>query len=237
MSRSRTGAIVLVYSRPSDFTREEDWSQWYDDPHVPATAAAGGAWVVTRWEVIDRPPGGTSPVGFSHVAIYELETLDGVPAVLARLDGPRTNGGAIHPVHTVVDVDVLTPIGRWSRKDEPSSSLTGHVLAYVGPNDPARLDEWNSWYDAVHVVDMMESGAFANTSRWVRVEPRRWGPNHLTLYDVHLPDVAEAVTLSGRAMAPAKAAGRILDCHMGGLRAALRPAGRYGSSGYRPVQA
>jgi len=48
------------------------------------------------------------------------------------------------------------------------------------------------------------------------------GGSHLTIYDVALDDVNEAVALSGAAMAPAREAGRLRPYHAGGLRAALR---------------
>jgi len=67
-----------------------------------------------------------------------------------------------------------------------------------------------------------------------RLTPARFGPNYLTVYDVEGLDVGEAVARSGAAMGAAHQAGRLLACHSGGVRAALRPAGRYGSEGFRP---
>ena len=39
--------IVVVFSRPSDFAREQEWSAWYAGSHLPATADASssGIWV------------------------------------------------------------------------------------------------------------------------------------------------------------------------------------------------
>ena len=71
---------------------------------------------------------------------------------------------------------------------------------------------------------MVDSGAFANASRWVRTQRARFGPNYLTVYDVTLADINEAVHLSGAAMAPAREKGRLLDVHAEGLRASLVPA-------------
>ncbi len=232
---SRTDAIAVVFTRPSDLHREADWDTWYDDVHVPDTAAGSGAWVVTRWEVADRPAGGSPAVGFTHVAIYEFEEgADGGERLLDLFEQRRA-AGAMHPAHTISAADVLVPTGAWPGRLEPRARCTGQVMAYVGPNDPSLVDEWTPWLDEVHVADMMGSGAFTDTSRWARTRPARFGPNFLTIYDVEDLDVGEAVALSGRAMAPAHADGRILPCHAGGIRAALRPAGRHGAAGYRPV--
>lgn len=232
---AHTQVIVLVFTRPSDFGHEPEWNAWYDDVHLPATVRGSGATVATRWEVTDRPPGFSTPVGFTHVAIYEFDDADiGPNALLELVDGPRSDDGSIHHLHTIIDVDVLALAGgRWTQKVAPRAELTGQVIAYITPNDPARLDEWNDWLDEVHVPDMMASGAFANTTRWLRTTPRKFGPNYLTIYDVVGKTVAEGVALSGAAMGPAHANGRMRDFHAGGLRAALQPAGSHGSKGFR----
>lgn len=232
-----TDGIALVFSRPSDFSREASWDAWYDDVHLPETAAGSGAWVANRWECADRPPHGSPPVGFSHLAIYQFaDVATGGPALLDLIEGLRDDG-RLHPVHTVIGVDVLAATGRWSRWPEPTDARTGQILAYVGPNDPAHEHEWNEWYDAVHAVDMLDSGAFAAVSRWVRLDRARFGPDHLTIYDVELDDLGEAVSRSAAAMGPAHAAGRLHPRHAGGMRATLRAHGGHGPAGFRVTAA
>ena len=230
----RTDGIAVVFSRPSDLHGEADWDTWYDDEHLPDTAEAWGAWVVTRWEVADRPVGASPPVGFTHVAIYEFDDVrSGGPALLDHLDRARA-AGRLHPLHTISAVDVFGAATGWPGRLDPRSTVSGQVIAFVGPNDRSLDAGWNEWLAAVHIPDMLGSGAFTDASRWVRLEPARFGPNYLTIYDVEGVDVLEAVARSGSAMAPAHEAGRIMTCHSGGIRAALRPAGRHGPTGYRP---
>jgi hypothetical protein len=225
-AEARAG-IVIVFSRPSDFTQEQDWSAWYDGTHLPATADASGAGTATRWENIDRLQMAASPVGFTHVAIYEFDDVGaGAPVLLDLLDPSSSTAAPRHPAHMIIGVEVMRAAGsRWNRRLDLGPRITGQVIAFVGPSDPAREDEWNAWLDAVHIPDMVNSGAFVNATRWVRAERARFGPNYLTIYDVSLDDVGEAVVLSGAAMGPAREQGRLLECHAGGLRAALRRAG------------
>ena len=231
--RTRTEGIVVELTRPSDLHGEAEWDAWCDEAHVPAAATAAGAWAATRWEVADRPAGASPPVGFTHVTIYELEDVPrGGPALVEHLGRSRREG-FLHELHTIIGVDVLEAASGWPGRLEPRSTVTGQVFAYVGPNDPALDEPWNEWLAAVHIPDMLGSGGFTDASRWRRVEPARFGPNYMTIYDVEGIDVMEAVARSGRAMAPAHDAGRIMRCHSGGVRAALRPAGRYGSAGWR----
>ena len=219
---SQANGLVLVFSRPSDFVQEAEWSAWYTGTHLPAARAASGAAVATWWEHVERPHGASPPVGFTHMAVYELDDLSaGAPGLLDLLGTP----GARHPADMIVGVEVLEPAGaRWHRR-EHGDEVTGQVIAFVGPNDPAYEAEWNAWLDEMHVPDMVGSGAFVNATRWVRAQRARFGPNYLTIYDVALPDIDEAVALSGAAMAPARERGRLRPYHAGGLRAALRRAG------------
>jgi hypothetical protein len=230
----RTRAIALELTRPSDLHHEADWDAWVDAEHVPACAAASGAWAVTRWEVADRPPGASPPVGFTHVTIHELEDPDGGAALVTYLAGAR-DAGRLHPIHTITAVDVLAAATGWPGRLEPRAGVTGQVMAYVGPND-RRLDaEWNDWLSTMHIPDMLGSGGFTDASRWARVDPAPFGPNYLTIYDVEGIDVMEAVALSGAVMPSVHEQGRLMRCHSGGVRAALRPAGRWGPEGYRPA--
>lgn len=216
--------IVLVFSRPSDFAQEQAWSAWYDGTHLPATADACGATAASRWENLERPNMAVSPVGFTHVAIYEFDDIaTGAPTLLDLFDPSSATAASRHPAHTIIGVEVMeSAASPWNQRLELSSDITGQVMAFVGPNDPEREDEWNTWLDSIHIPDMVNSGAFANATRWVRAERARFGLNYLTIYDVTLADINEAVALSGAAMAPAREQGRLLECHAGGLRAALR---------------
>jgi hypothetical protein len=224
---SAGGGIVVVFSRPSDFAQEEAWRAWCSGSHLPTTRDAAGAKAVTWWENIERLQMAVPPVGFTHVANYEFDDVaSGSSDLLDLLDPSSATAAPRHPVHTVIGLEVMRPAGsRWNERLEVSPDLTGQVMAFVGPNTPAREDEWNNWLDAVHVPDMVNSGAFVNATRWVRTEPARFGLNYLTIYDVALADVDEAVARSGAAMGPAREQGRLLNCHAGGLRAALRRAG------------
>ena len=59
------------------------------------------------------------------------------------------------------------------------------------------------------------------------------GPNHLTLYDVGLDSIDEAVARSAAVMPDLIAAGRKHRAHTGAMTLTLVPSGRYGGAGYR----
>lgn len=193
---------------------------------LPALCAPGGARVATRFELTERPRPGGPGLGFTHVTIVEFDGRDVVAQAaraLARDDALRA-AHRMHEAHVAVAAEVFVAHGPHSVKPEPSAALRGHILAHVLCNDPAREAEWDRWYDAQHVPDMLACGAFGAMTRWRRVPRRRVGSNHVTLYDVRCDTVEEAVERSGAVMPGIVAAGRKHPCHTGALTLTLRPA-------------
>ena len=130
--------------------------------------------------------------------------------------------GRIHDAHAVIAAEQWTAHGTAAAPARPAPGLTGLILAQVMPNDPALLAEWDQWYDATHLPDMMASGAFAAGSRWRRASPVEVGPNHLTLYDIDVSPVEAAVQRSAAAMPALIAGGRKHRAHLGALTVVLQ---------------
>jgi hypothetical protein len=229
------GSLLLAFTRCNAPERLQEWSDWYDESHLPALVKAG-ANVVTRFELSQQPVPGMPSIGFSHVSIYEFfgtQSEERLDATL-ELDAALQAGREIHPHHCVINVDVLRAHGAGGSKSAPSRDLEGHILAYVMSNQSYRDTEWDEWYDTVHLPDMMASGAFRAGSRWRRRSTSPYGPNDLTLYDIAGHDIDEAVRRSAAVMPGLTARGRKLDCHVGGMSFTVRPSGSYGGAGLRP---
>jgi hypothetical protein len=230
-----TTGLLVTYSKCLRAADEPGWDEWEDEVHVAALCRDGGPWMATRFELTSRPEPGMPGIGFTHVSIYELDEPD-VAAQAARTldaDDALRTAGRMHPAHVAVGADVFAAHGPYGIKPEPSNGLHGHILTHVLCNDPAREAEWDAWYDAQHVPDMLSCGAFGAMSRWRRVPANRVGPNFLTLYDVRTDTVEEAVERSAKTLAEVVAAGRKHETHSGALTVTLRPTGRHGSVGYR----
>ncbi len=234
----RTTGLMIVFCRTNLPAAEAEWERWYDDEHLPdlfARAGDAAPRVATRFALSVKPQPGMPGLGFSHVTIYEFDGDD--PRVemerLLALDGTLRAEGRIHPTHAVADVQTFLAHGPYRIKPDPSPSLRGHILAWVYPNDPRAEAEWDAWYDHEHVPDMMHSGAFAAATRWVRLDRRPYGPNHITLYDVAHPSIDTAVERSAAVMPGIIASGRKHVTHTGALTLTLVPTGRHGGAGYR----
>ena len=179
---SRTKGIYLTYSRLLDPTREAEWGEWYDTIHLPDIVGSGSAWRATRWR---RQGAGVD--GWTNANIYEVEGPDIVAnQKKASAQAPRWRAEGRHfPVHALMDLKFFEPVGRWTGIADPSPALTArrYVLSFCA--DRAREDEWNEWYDEVHVPDVLAMDGFVSATRWRLVTPAPYGANYLALYDVH----------------------------------------------------
>lgn len=215
-------ALMLVFSRCNAASSVPEWNAWMTDEHVPDLAATPGVRAGTHWALSVQPTPGMPSIGFSHVSIYELadDVETTAAAIVAREDELRTDG-ELAPHHSIVEIDLLAAHGRFCRKPLPTPGLEGHILAYVGCNDPRREAEWDAWNDDQHMPDMLDSNAFEGVTRWRRVRPDGRRARHATLYDVGPIGIDEAVARSAAVMPGIAAAGRKHPCHVGALTVTL----------------
>lgn len=208
--------LVVLFTRciGSD---TDGWHGWCEGEHLPGLRELPSVRSATRSAVTPPPTLGGPGLGFTHAELIELvgdvdRASGAVAAALLRAGAP--------PQHAVVHGETVVPHGPVVRP-RPDADVTGHVLANVLCADRRSEDEWDRWYDEVHLPDMMATGAFRAGSRWRRERRPAWGAAHLTLYDVGPGPVAEAVDRSAAAMPDLIAAGRKHPRHSGGLTVAL----------------
>ena len=219
----RAQGLAIVFSRCNRAAEAEAWDRWHREHYLRDLAGHGSPWLASHWRLTPAPAPGRPSPGFTHVTLFEFEGEAPAAqwdALLARHEALEADH-ALHPHHCLIGVDTFRAHGRWNEKPEPDAALAGHILAYVLCNDPARQEVWDQWYDETHAVDMMSSKAFASLSRWRREPPTRFGPQHLTLYDVSGITLTEAVDRSAAVMPGIHAGGRWLPCHAGGMAISL----------------
>ncbi|MDH4168141.1 MAG: hypothetical protein OEW42_00995 [Acidimicrobiia bacterium] len=218
--------LIALSVRCSGADRDQ-WRAWMGERHLPGLGALSGVRAVTWLEVVPAPTLGAPGLGFSHVELVELtEPLDAaVASVRAHLVSERL-GAAGRDDHAIVNGEVLVPHGPHGAKAPVTPALSGHILANVLCTDHRREADWDRWYDDDHLPDMMASGAFTGASRWRRRLRPQWGAAHVTLYDIDMPVVTDAVERSAAVMPDLVARGRKHPCHCGGLTLALQRADR-----------
>ena len=199
--------ITFIATKTTQAEAGPVWTAWLAE----LAATNEGA----LWRLLDPAPAGRPGAGHSHVLHVpsaRIAEFDQSTAA-ARLEG-RAGSHA------------ETRREQWTRRGdglghERSTDVTGLIVAQVLCTDPRRVDEWDRWYDAEHLPDMLASGAFVSGTRWRRSEPQPGNPDHLTIYEVGGIPVDEAIELSAAIMPEIVAQGRKHECHAGGLTWAL----------------
>ncbi len=234
MPTPKTEAINITFSRCNDFTRETEWNEWYDNVHIPDGHSVGGFWTATRWEITSRPPGGYPALGFTHLNIKETAGPNAVERMRPKKPGIVDTWraqGRLHPTQGVIATMPFRVIGRWQDKPAPSPRTTGLFLVFTTCTDPRVEDEWNEWYDNVHVPDVMQCGFAYAVTRWVRVDYHPFQTNYLGIYEIEDPDPDAAVRRMAQHSPTLRPKGRVHPNHCGGMNFTVRPVGKYAGIG------
>jgi len=200
-------AVTLIAAKTIRAADKDEWENWL----VGQSTTHGG----DLWRLLDPGPAGRPGAGHSHVIHLE-------PAQIERFDTDTTAGrDGAGGGHAETQRDSWRRVGTGIQLDA-NADVTGLIVAQVLCADPRRVAEWDAWYDAQHLPDMMASGAFVAGSRWARTEPRDGTANHLTIYEISGITVEEAIDRSAAVMPGLVAAGRKHECHAGALTWALQ---------------
>ena len=104
----------------------------------------------------------------------------------ASAHAPRWRAEGRHFLdYALMDLKFFRLIGKWTGIADPSPDLTARIYVLTLCGDRSRDDEWNEWYDDVHVPDILAVDGFVSATRWKLVTPTPFGANYLALYDVH----------------------------------------------------
>ena len=225
---AKTEGIYLTYSRLLDRKKSAEWAEWYDTIHLPDIVSSGSAWRVTRWKRQDA-----SHFGWTHTNLYEVEGPDIVAnQKKAGAHAPKWRAEGRHFTdYALMDLKFFKPIGKWTGLDDPSPKVKSRVYVLSLCGDRSRDEEWNEWYDDVHIPDVLAVDGIVSASRWRLVEPTPYGANYLALYDIDI-DVEEAQANLNAAVPAMYKGGRMHPQIATAEMVWLTPTGRWAGAGY-----
>lgn len=71
-------------------------------------------------------------------------------------------------------------------------ALPEYVMVVEIELDPAVVDDWNEWYDTVHLEEITACPGFERATRYTAPEPDEAGRlHHLTIYELSRGDALE----------------------------------------------
>jgi hypothetical protein len=158
-----------------------DYAAWFDGPHREALARLRGFVAADRYEIADAQLGDAfEPHRFLSVYDFDYKSLEIDLPALGPLLAEARDAGWITPDDSE-RVFTYRLYGDWKgspnwQRDQPLSGVSILIGNYV----PGRFDEYQTWYENVHSVEVsnvpghvaMKRGALSD----LQVEPRRYCP-------------------------------------------------------------
>lgn len=157
-------AVRLIRTNCTDPAQDTSFNEWYDRVHVPDVLSSGMVSRAVRYRKADANDGGPG-----YLAIHELawDDLDAVARQVAQTRRRLTDSRGFHPALEIVRAESWKRIGRAF-----TTPRTGHTPAagiFVIESrcaNPEREGEFNTWYDEMHIPDLLATGVFETAYRF-----------------------------------------------------------------------
>lgn len=166
-------AFLLVFSDPGEGVSEEEFTDWYDNEHVPLRLDIPAFLNWTRWKAHD----GQKP---TWAASYDLtsyeETLKPPYSTLAETRSDREKrifkeiGVLERRTYELLDTPVPPPSALFDEKKR--SRFSGFVSVDVQPGGE---EVFNKWYDEEHIPMLSKCKGWVRSRRFVLKDWSRAG--------------------------------------------------------------
>ena len=103
-------ARLYVRTLCGDRAREDEWSQWYDDVHIPDILGIDGFVAATRWKLVTP-----TPFGSNFLAIYDVHgDVGAAQGNLGAAVPGLFKSGHMHPQNALAEMVWLLPTGKYA---------------------------------------------------------------------------------------------------------------------------
>lgn len=181
--------------------REGDYAAWFDGPHRARLASLRGFGGADRYEVTPEQIMADIPQPWRYLSVYDFDLPD--PAIDLPALGPLVAEARDAGLVAADDTERLYSyrlFGDWKgspnwRRDQPLSGVSIILGNYVA----GRHDEYQTWYENVHSVEVTNVPGHVAMKRGVlsdvQVEPRRYCPgDQLVMTAQQSDDLAFTIT-------------------------------------------
>ena len=199
--------LLLVITNCTDPSKEDEFNYWYNHMHVPDVTAPRIFRHAIRFVNTDPD----SPAG-KYIATYETTWEDVSKAMPANREARaklRERGDRGSPYIKPVTVGVFKSLG--GEFYAASKPTRGILLVLSNCKDPAREEEFNRWYEDVHIPDILDTGAFHTAYRYESLDPQATKGKYLAIYETEHSDPTKARAVLQKAIADWEQRGRLCD--------------------------
>lgn len=197
--------IRIVLTNCTDSSREAEFNKWYDH-HLREILGTGVARHGIRYVNAEPQEGAATYLVIWESGDDDLESLDQRHTQVTRR---LTEQGSMHPALQILRRAM------WRRMEPEFTSASTGVVPVRGAfllesncTDAGREDEFNQWYDTMHIPDFLQTGLFTTAYRFIAL-PGQHGGKYLAIYETHLDPLSAVNEYSRNHRPRLKAAGRL----------------------------
>ena len=85
------------------------------------------------------------------------------------------------------------------------------LLVETNCKDETRDSEFNTWYDTIHIPDVLSSPGHKSAARYVIKDPVKGKGKYLAIYEIETDDIKKTMAVSAKNIESKRAAGRGTD--------------------------
>ena len=190
--------LLMVFTNLTDPARSDDFKFWYNHIHIPEVTEVGVFQHAIHFQNVNPD----SPAG-QYVATFEIDLDDASQAMAVHGEaeaklGNRESREDLRPYQD----DGRTPVtqgagfgifkrrgGEFVASNKPARGI---LVVLTNCKDEARHQEFNRWYEDIHIPDILGTGAFHAAYRYESVELSAMKAQYLAVYETDNPDPAKA---------------------------------------------
>ena len=209
--------LLMVFTNLTDPARSDDFKFWYNHIHIPEVTEVGVFQHAIHFQNVNPD----SPAG-QYVATFEIDLDDASQAMAVHGEaeaklGNRESREDLRPYQD----DGRTPVtqgagfgifkrrgGEFVASNKPARGI---LVVLTNCKDEARHQEFNRWYEDIHIPDILGTGAYHAAYRYESVELSAINAQYLAVYETANPDLAAAQAEIARVRPDWQRRGRSFD--------------------------
>ena len=185
--------IYFVLTDLEDPAQEQEFNYWYNYIHIPDIVSKGILQNPTRYEALEPKPPETLRPRAQYLTIWETDRVDLDQVVNEYRDYVQQlqSLGRVRPGAREVWSEVFQSIGP-TRKPQ-GKPVTGIQVVMTTCTDPGKEDEFNDWYDNVHLDHSYDTGLYQMAYRYETYNtPKPGEGKFVVIYETAEEDPAAA---------------------------------------------
>ncbi|MBW4621431.1 MAG: hypothetical protein KME17_18985 [Cyanosarcina radialis HA8281-LM2] len=207
--------VLAMEFECADPAQEEAFNKWYNEVFIPRELAIPGYQAAWRMRVeLPQKRWEKSPERPTYLTLFEIQTNDLTAVMRARLHRMRALAAEKGPASLLNEVNGIpyrtmipivtranTPYGRFAAKAkhpakevDPTRNLKRYAISVdSNATDPAKEEVFNTWYDKIHIPDVLTSPGYQVAWRLEILEPRMGRGRYMTFYEIHTDNLRVAM--------------------------------------------